>query len=569
MYNVFLKHKFLVYFSVLIILGAFSIFIYSLSVHASVYNLYSTSCLGGWKNTHLATGAPEASISQISTFSESNSALLEDNTQTQIFCGGFSGDIIEGTIPQKILVKFSWAAMYPDQDNLEEENNEDTIDTGEETIEEDSEEDTEDSTEEDSLENTDETTEEEITGEEESIEDETEVTPSEETSEPAEPTEPVLPEEPTISPEPVAFFYNLFGKFVFAQEVSELTETTPTEQIEEDTESTEETTEEITNTEEEVAEEETTTEENSEETTEEDSLENTDETTEEEIIGEEEIVEDDFVEGGEIIEDDEETESDILNPEVSYGLVEVLYTLNGVDWKSLGFVKENEFGSKDFEIPIEEASQWEDISKIQIGIKSLPILDDVLPVIFLDSVWLEAEYKYEEQEFIEIIDEIFEEEVVEDEIIEEENEGPVLGEGAGESQSLPEFISKENMGEIFTERAVQNITLNRFATHSCKAVNFNISLEEEDEVFETFELTGSSKLGGKLIIGSLPKGIDARFVENNSYELKTTSLTKSAKVKFTRGRGAQKGSFNVSLIYQLNPLMPSNVLCQVNVINTK
>lgn len=78
---------------------------------------------------------------------------------------------------------------------------------------------------------------------------------------------------------------------------------------------------------------------------------------------------------------------------VSYGLVEVLYTLDGVEWKSLGFVEKDEFDDKYFEIPIEEALDWEAIFKIQISIQSVPILDGIAPTIYLNSVWFEVEYQ--------------------------------------------------------------------------------------------------------------------------------------------------------------------------------
>jgi hypothetical protein len=84
-----------------------------------------------------------------------------------------------------------------------------------------------------------------------------------------------------------------------------------------------------------------------------------------------------------------------------YGIVEFLYTLDGLEWKSLGFVERHELNSKYFEIPVEEASDWEDISKIQIGVQSVPVVDGVVPVMYLDSVWLEVGYGDAEELIIE------------------------------------------------------------------------------------------------------------------------------------------------------------------------
>lgn len=33
---------------------------YPFTARANVYHLYASACLGGWENTHLAAGAPEA-----------------------------------------------------------------------------------------------------------------------------------------------------------------------------------------------------------------------------------------------------------------------------------------------------------------------------------------------------------------------------------------------------------------------------------------------------------------------------------------------------------------------------
>jgi hypothetical protein len=504
-----LKSKFPALLVIILFFGIISVLFYSIIAHASVYNLYATSCLGGWKNTHLASSTPEADNSDITTFNENNSAVLENNAYAQIFCGGFSGDIEEKTIPQKVLVKFSWAVLYPSQDD---EPAEEDIIPEEEQDDEPTEEDT----------STDITTEE--TG------DDIPASDAENTNIEEEAEEENLIESTTVNINPT----------IEGDTQAEINI------IEGDT---------ITETEEEVVPDLTAEEAQSNES----SGEDTDTDTLPEESGEEGDTTTEETSGDILVED-------VPDQEISYGLVEVMYTLDGEEWRSLGFVREEEFNNKNFEIPIEEASEWEDVSRIQIAIRSLPNLDEITPEIYLDSVWLEAEYKYEEEI---IIEEEIEEEIIEEEVIEEAllEEGPVLGEGAVESQSLPEFISKENVGEIIPERIMQNIILNPSATHSCEASTFFLSLEGEDEVSEIFKLFNNSKQSGTLIIGSLPGGIDARFVENNSYELKVTDQTKTVEVKFIRGRGAQKGNFNISLIYQLNSLVPSNVLCQTNLVN--
>jgi len=308
-----------------VIAGIFAVVFYAMVARASISTLYTSSCLGGWENTHLAAGSPEATVSGgAPIFNDTNSARLVGNAHAQIYCGGFNGDIIKDTIPKKILVKFSWAVEYPMIPPLETLPLKKTKATSTSNVVNEQ-------------------------GEAIPIEalspSEPEITEPENTNTEPTPTEPASSEsvEPTLesvpesisdtppapeaspSPEePTASIFNLFAMVALAQEipVEEFSASTSTLDVASST------------------------------------------------------------------------------PSLSYGLVEVLYTLDGVEWKSLGFVEKDEFSSKHFEIPIEEASQWEDISKIQIGIQSVPVLDGVAPIIHLDSVWIEVEYqKYGEEQY--------------------------------------------------------------------------------------------------------------------------------------------------------------------------
>jgi len=303
---------------ILIAVGIFSMSLHTFIVRASVSNLYATTCLGGWENTHLATGAPDVlETDDISTFTDSNSARLNANTHAQIYCGGFTGDILENTIPKKILVKFSWAVKYPELEN-----------EGIPVVETES------------------------------------VINIEESS----PIEALPPTSEQVEPAPelpVSFFdsrtiYHIlrsisafFALTAYAEEVSVGEQNESAIIIDASATTTETTTgtiqDETTTPTEDTIQDETTT------------------PTEDTIV--------------------------TMTPDISSGLVEAMYTLDGVLWKSLGFVDKYEFTYTQFEIPIEEASQWANISKIQIGIRSMSLLDSIDPAIYLDSVWLEVEYK--------------------------------------------------------------------------------------------------------------------------------------------------------------------------------
>ncbi len=68
------------------------------------------TCLGGWKNASYAAGAPDVIAGNPSTYSDTNSASVS-NMLADIFCGDFRGAIPKDTKPTQITVKFSWALI--------------------------------------------------------------------------------------------------------------------------------------------------------------------------------------------------------------------------------------------------------------------------------------------------------------------------------------------------------------------------------------------------------------------------------------------------------------------------
>jgi hypothetical protein len=100
------------------------------TVEAQVAVLYASSCLGGWKNPDLVTGPPDVRTAEAAVYTEDNSAVLK-NTQTQLFCGGFSGTIPENVDRTKISVRFSWEAVGGDDYKSDSSKNNDSDDPGE------------------------------------------------------------------------------------------------------------------------------------------------------------------------------------------------------------------------------------------------------------------------------------------------------------------------------------------------------------------------------------------------------------------------------------------------------
>jgi hypothetical protein len=90
------------------------------------------------------------------------------------------------------------------------------------------------------------------------------------------------------------------------------------------------------------------------------------------------------------------TASSTVSPLLQNGFVpnpvlEVLYTFDGEEWISLGKVSAEDLSYNSFEIPVDPRATWDDISNIQIKIKSL-VIPDVKPDIYVDGMVLEVEY---------------------------------------------------------------------------------------------------------------------------------------------------------------------------------
>jgi len=418
------------------------------TVRAGIYNLYATLCLGGWENTHLASGAPEVGVKDGAIiFTADNSARLDMSTHhAQIYCGGFSGDILEGTIPKKIVVKFSWAVKHPPQPPVSAEAMPEEYSAP--------------------------TTEDIIYSATDAIKH------LEETAD--EPAKEVFEEITESEPAPVST-----EEGVFSADEAEMS-----------------------------------------------------------------------------IEPAPEPEPASVPAPLSYGLIEVFYTLDGVEWKSLGFVQEDAFSGASFEIPIEEASDWEDISKIQIGIRSVPVLDSVAPVIYLDSVWIEVEYQ-KVVEYQEVSEDPFippgekEGDIILSEVLYEEmiavDEDIVISEPL--NPQLP---------PIRERRFDKKVRIAKDARHSCAAKNFRIDISGQSQTIAEFTLDGDRSDIEAIKIGSLPLGIDITFLNNADHEYSPARKDDVFVLQIINQLGSQKGDFNIPILYTSGN---ETMICQLNVIN--
>ncbi len=76
----------------------------------------------------------------------------------------------------------------------------------------------------------------------------------------------------------------------------------------------------------------------------------------------------------------------------SNNFLEVLYTFDGIIWKSLGKVNESSMKYRTFEIPLDTIASWDDMSKLQIKVQPLQRID-ATPAVYLDGIKIEVLYE--------------------------------------------------------------------------------------------------------------------------------------------------------------------------------
>lgn len=81
---------------------------------AEVATFYPSSCLGGWNNPHNAEGMPET-LDNVPNFTLTNSASLAKDVLADLYCGTFKGTIPTATIPKKIILTLAWKGMTEEE----------------------------------------------------------------------------------------------------------------------------------------------------------------------------------------------------------------------------------------------------------------------------------------------------------------------------------------------------------------------------------------------------------------------------------------------------------------------
>jgi hypothetical protein len=544
---------------------------------AETVEVYPSSCLGGWQNPQNAAGKPDLSKdAPASSFNKNNSAYLS-NAISQIYCGNFEGSSPDSNLQiKRAYLTFSWLVLSQEEEQslisnssfIQEINTENsstiqvvnpisnsvsntttetstenqiqtTTETSTQTSTETS---TKTSTEtQTSTDNSSETqTETQIqTSTQTSIETQTQTSTENSTTPQNQTTEtqtPQTPEPETQNPAPnpenppiINFLPKLLFSKVFAEE-----NLTSTPKIDEQS-TTNQNIFDLSNT--------TNTLNNTSEQNQTSSLENTS-TQQNSSTNSEDL---------------NQNNNQIQIPQDAF--LEVLYTLDGQNWKHLGFV--TKLNWKNLELDIPEVN-FDNLSNLQISLKS--IVSDFTPTIYLDGMILNIEY--ENNQSLSKINS------------EEQKQNASLG--TNEITTQNETTTQDEISDETPDNTNQTTTLNETTTPviyeplkvrkierkieiknidnlSCFGDQFVININEEETKF--INLKFSNKEMKRLEIGSLPAGIDIVFAQNNDYEIYTND--EIVKLKIYRQKGSEKGNFSLPIIFNSKS---STIVCQINVI---
>jgi hypothetical protein len=526
---------------------------------AETVEVYPSSCLGGWQNPQNAAGKPDLSKdAPASSFNKNNSAYLS-NAISQIYCGNFEGSSPDSNLQiKRAYLTFSWLVLSQEEEQslisnssfIQEINTENsstiqvvnpisnsvsntttetstenqtqtTTETSTKTSTE-----TQTSTENNTTTSTDnsaetqtETQNQTTTENSTTPQNQTPETQTPQTSEPETQNPAPNPENPPI----INFLPKLLFSKVFAEE-----NLTSTPKIDEQS-TTNQNIFDLFNT--------INTLNNTSEQNQISSLENT--STQQNSSTNNETTSENL----------NQNNNQIQIPQDAF--LEVLYALDGQNWKHLGFVTKSNW--KNLELDIPEVN-FDNLSNLQISLKS--IVSDFAPTIYLDGMILNIEYENsqslskinpEEQKQNSSLE--TNETTTQDEISNETNQTTTLNE-----TTTPVIYEPLKVRKIERKIEIKNID-----NLSCSGDQFVININEEET--KIINLKFSNKEMKRLEIGSLPAGIDIVFAQNNDYEIYTND--EIVKLKIYRQKGSEKGNFSLPIIFNSKS---STIVCQINII---
>lgn len=200
-------------------------------------------------------------------------------------------------------------------------------------------------------------------------------------------------------------------------------------------------------------------------------------------------------------------------PQEAQVLFKIMYTIDGEEWKPLGWVSETTWKEAHFELYV---SGWKDLSVLQIKIENSPLIDGDI-YAYLDGMELEVEYKEEEK--------------------------------------------KDSSSAFFEEPEIK--IFNEESKHACTSNPFTNSIRKGESAQIHIELLPSYEFGARSIeVGEIPQGMEAIISQ------KTAT---SALLSVQTDENMATGSFNIVVIYNERQKTCSWLpnFCQINIIVTE
>ena len=518
--NIFLrKNKFSSVFFLVVILFAvlvvFSMFLLKNAgrADAQVSSFYSTSCLGGWRNTDKAEGVPDVTQENDENYSMSNSAFVY-NTSAQIYCGDFEGEIPNDALNKKVLVKFSWATSSLDAVAPESSQSSKDEDAGTEPTEQEGQIESEIIPEE---------TINETSSEGEIVPPDT--LPPSETEPEVETVEETAPETETepkeLPPDESLIYFSI--PVAYAEEL---------------------TTEEETDIK------------NAEEKSQPETLSNIPPGTILEALYTLDDTNWIHLSYIETIDDNGSFElpAEFFATTEDLNKVQIaLHTISNYDSQQVIYL-DSVWLEVEYEQAVEERA--EDSSQVATALEGVENEEQNLEEEQQDEEVLEDEVI---EEMPEEAEEVLPEEIIEEEIITEEK-AELIPNPVEMPPPLP-------WPPLSIRNFTKNIIIDPSARHSCVAKSFTVDISMVDIYLTSFFLVKSGDSIYKLEIGSLPAGIDITFSKNNLHSYEPMPSETEIDLKIVNEDGSRKGNFSVTVYFTKKGATDSSVTCQINVVN--
>lgn len=270
------------------------------------------------------------------------------------------------------------------------------------------------------------------------------------------------------------------------------------------------------------------------------------------------------------------------NPLSGDDFLQISYTLDGVNWQNLGGVNKKNWQDLTLTIPI---SEWNDLSKIQIKINSIPLADN-MPYVYLESVQLAVEY---EQDSVNVDSQSTTSSVI-SALVENiaQNIGLIGGNSNDQSSSSEQSENIENqesqnssqdqlsyltneLAEKTVQKPPKEIKIDESARYSCKIDPFTISVGEGQKTSgKIITKRDSATRYYKLETGNLPYGIEIILDQNaTSSDFKEINSDDPVVFSVVSEIDSQKGSLNIPIIFSEKTGEDSflNTLCQFNLLS--